>query len=278
MQTFSKLDQPDILTHLFKPQKTAGFPCPSYAEEIPLEVSPGLILTCRYYSVEKDSPTLLYYPKPGEPASSFDPLAKIYNEHGMNVFLASYRGQEKNSGSPTIEAMLKDGGGIFRLVSEWLSDNGFSGPLFVMGQSLGSVCAIDTVLHNAETVKGLIIESGISETASFLKAVGVHDKLADVQEEEGFNNIRKIEKIKVPTIIFHGARDGLVSVAQAENLQACSGARSKQFFVIPGAEHDSLAAVGGDLYFQTIKKYIDTTCGVNTWRRRRKGFKGGEKG
>jgi hypothetical protein len=106
-----------------------------------------------------------------------------------------------------------------------------------------------------------------------LQAVGVSSEHAAITEEEGFDIIKKIEKIKLPTLIFHGARDSQVSVAQAENLQSCSGAKSKQFYVIPGAERDRLPEAGGDLYFQTIKKHIDTICGINTWRQRRKSFK-----
>ena len=142
-----------------------------------------------------------------------------------------------------------------------------------MGQSLGSICAIDTVLKNGDSLKGLIIESGICGTASFLEAMGASLEHADILEEDGFNNIEKIEKIKTPTLIFHGARDVLVAAAEAENLQASSGARTKQFFIIPGAEHHTLGETGGELYVQAIKQFTDTVCGVNTWRKKRKDHK-----
>ncbi len=89
-------------------------------------------------------------------------------------------------------------------------------------------------------------------TASFLEAMGVSPEQADIAEEEGFNNIEKIEKIKTPTLIFHGARDELVAIAEAEKIQASSGARTKQFFVIPGAEHHTVSETGGDLYIKRL--------------------------
>ena len=79
-------------------------------------------------------------------------------------------------------------------------------------------------------------------------------------------------------MIFHGARDALVAIAEAEKLQASSGARTKQFFVIPGAEHHTVGETGGDLYVEEIKKFIDTVCGVNTWRQKRKSHKRNQKG
>ncbi len=239
-------------------------------------MAPDVFLACRYYSTAKESPSILSYPATGESASSFDSFAKEFNDAGMNFFLATYRDQGISKSPLTIEAMFADSNQIFNLASAWLTERSYSGPLFVMGQSLGTVCAIDTVLANPETVKGMILESSISETTAFLKGIGINHGLTDLSEEEGFNNIKKIEKIKTPTIIFHASLDTLVTIAQAENLQASCGARSKQFFVIPRAERDSLASTAGDLYFQTIKKFIDTICGVNTWRRKRKKFKGSE--
>jgi hypothetical protein len=147
-----------------------------------------------------------------------------------------------------------------------------------MGRSLGSVCAIDTVHAKNDMVKGLLIESGFCETVSLLQGLGVTIAAGDLADHESFDNMQKIAGIKLPTLIFHGAKDSLVTVAQAEKLQAASGARNKQFFVIPGASHETVSKVGGDLYFQKIKEFINTVCGVNTWRQRRREFKSNSSG
>jgi hypothetical protein len=65
----------------------------------------------------------------------------------------------------------------------------------------------------------------------------------------------------------------LVAIAEAEKIQAFSGARTKQFFVIPGAEHHTVGKTGGQLYIKTIKQFTDTVCGVNTWRQNRRDLK-----
>ena len=61
---------------------------------------------------------------------------------------------------------------------------------------------------------------------------------------------------------------------QAETLQAECGARSKEFQIVPGADHNSLIAVAGPLYFQAIRKFIEKAAGLAPdWRERRRLFK-----
>lgn len=275
MQTHITIDHPEIVRNIFFQHSGAPFgqPCPPGAEDTRFDVAAEISLSCRFYPAAAGDPVILFFPSPTAPGGFFDTLAAKYNEQSISVLLMSYRGQMDNDGEPSITHMLDDGDRLVKESGAWLQQKGYTGAIFIMGHSLGSTCAINTVLKNPDSVKGLIIESGICETEAFLQALGVPSELASVSEDEGFDNIKKIEQITLPTLIFHGAKDSVVSVAQAENLQSCSGAKSKQFFVIPGADRDNLPETGGDLYFQTIKKHIDTVCGVNTWRQRRKNYK-----
>jgi fermentation-respiration switch protein FrsA (DUF1100 family) len=138
-----------------------------------------------------------------------------------------------------------------------------------MGKSIGSACAIDIAYKFPDYIKGLIIDSGFCDTLPLLSALGIDTEKLGLIEDNGFNNLKKIEKIKLPTLILHGARDSTVPPAQAETLQASSGARSKQFHIVPGAGHGKVAEVGGELYFETIKNFVNTVSGINTWRQRR---------
>jgi dienelactone hydrolase len=139
-----------------------------------------------------------------------------------------------------------------------------------MGRSIGSIVAVETISQKNDDFKGMIIESGICSTPSYVSALGANIEQLGILEEDGFDMLSKVEGITLPTLIFHGATDPFIPVVQAERIQSYSGARSKQFFIIPGGTHDNLAKIGGDLYFQTIKQFTDTICGVNTWRKRRK--------
>lgn len=268
-----KIDQPEVTALLFSRENSLRSLCPVNAEDVLFEIAPGISLQCRFYFAAQDAPVLFVYPATAGDALFFDTVAEDYRRQGMNIFLTSYRGCGKNSGSPSVSAMYADSEKLLHLALDWLSGKSCLGPYFVMGQSLGATCAIDTVVKNEDSIKGLILESGICDTASFLAALGASTVQGDITEEEGFNTLEKIEKIKIPTLIFHGAGDGLVAIAEAENLQASSGARTKQFFVIPGAEHHTVGKIGGELYIKTIKQFIDTVSGVNTWRQKRRDHK-----
>lgn len=273
MTLYNRIDLPGIIELLFPPQCANPSPPPHYAEDVNFEIVPGLSLHCRFYLADPKAPVLFLFPSTANSFYSLDVLAEGYVKQGMNIFLASYRGCGQNSGSPSIGAVFADSEKLFDLGVKWLSSNGFNGPVFVMGQSLGSIAAIDIVSKNTDSIKGLILESSICETGPFLEALGTGLEIADFPEEEGFNTLKKIEKIKNPTLIFHGASDRLVAVAEAEKIQASSGARTKQFFVIPGAEHHTVGETGGQLYIKAIKQFTDTVCGVNTWRQNRRDLK-----
>ncbi|WP_459944893.1 alpha/beta hydrolase family protein [Desulfocastanea catecholica] len=273
MNPHRKIDRPEVTALLFSRENCVQSPCPAGAEDVLFETEPGIALQCRFYFAAQDAPVLFVYPATAGDGHSFDGVAQDYCRQGMNIFLTSYRGCGKNSGSPSVSAMYADSEKLLHLAFDWLAGRGCLGPYFIMGQSVGSTCAIDTVVKNGDSIKGLIVESGICDTSSFLGALGESTAQADITEEEGFNTLEKIEKIKTPTLIFHGARDGLVAIAEAEKLQASSGARTKQFFVIPGAEHHTVGKTGGELYIKTIKQFIDTVSGVNTWRQKRRDHK-----
>ena len=57
-------------------------------------------------------------------------------------------------------------------------------------------------------------------------------------------------------------------------MQSECGAKAKEFQIIPGADHNSLIAVAGELYFAAIKKFVEKTAGLTPdWRERRRQFK-----
>ena len=273
MQIFNKIDQLEIREILFQPA-VGGVPsCPQEAEDVSFEVDQDVSLTCRFYLSANDAPTLLYFYGGNESISSVEGIATGYNRCGVNVLVVSYRGYDLSTGTPSVETMFEDTKKLCSLIPDWLSQKNYSGSLFVLGRSLGSVCAMEVVLNCDDLIKGMIIESGFSSTLQYLAALGIDTDKLEITEDDGFNIIAKIEQIEIPTMILHGARDHLVAIDQAEDLQAFCGARSKQFFVIPGAERDTFVETAGPLYFQTMKKFIDTICGVHTWRRKRKSFK-----
>jgi alpha-beta hydrolase superfamily lysophospholipase len=270
MQRYDKIDIPEIIGALFNITSDSICDCPEYAEDIEFTTPDKTRLICRFFPADRKSPTLLYFHDSMAPVEQYDEIAKHYISQDMNFMLATYRGIRKNSGKPGFASLFEDAAFILQKTVSFLQKDNFEGPIFVMGASLGSACVIDITYNYPDLIKGMIIESGFCDTVPFLTGLGLDTIQMDLSEDDGFNNIKKIEKVKLPTLIFHGSRDDVVPAAQAETLQASSGARNKQFHLIPGANRKTLIETGGKLYFMTIKNFVDTVSGRNTWRQRRR--------
>lgn len=270
MQNFSKLDDPAFLSSVFHPRRSEITPLPKGAIDVEIETSPGIRIGCRFYIHDLNSPNVIYFHGNGEIVSDYDDIGPLYNHAGINLLVTTYRGYGWSDGTPTVELMLSDAEILFSEIQNWLTFNEYTGALFIMGRSLGSVSAIDLATRHEDDIKGLIIESGIANTIPLAKSLGVDTDELGVSEADGFQNVEKIAKVTIATFIFHGSNDEIIAASEAENLQAYSGARTKEFVVIPGATHNTMILTGGKLYFQTLKKFIDKVTGVTNWRRRRK--------
>jgi uncharacterized protein len=270
MQEYIKLDRPEILSRLFYPRREPKTLPPPWAVDVEFTVESGIVLGCRFHIHDVAAPSIIYFHGNGEIVCDYDEIGREYMNVGCNLLVMSYRGYGWSSGSPTVQAMFSDGRKLFLETIAWLKEKDCTGPLFLMGRSLGSACAIDLSLLHGDTMKGLIIESGFADTLPLLKVLGISLATTGIREEECFGNRTKIGYVKLPTLILHGARDQLIPAAEAEKLQANSGARNKQFVLIPGADHNTMIATAGRLYFQTIRQFIDTITGTSSWRNRRK--------
>jgi uncharacterized protein len=270
MQKPIKLDHPEILSRIFYPRhEPKTFP-PTGAIDWDYEVEPGIAIGCRFFIHSQEAPTILYFHGNGEVVCDHDDIGLDYMEVGCNLLVMTYRGYGWSTGTPTVQAMFNDGRRLFPEVTAWLRGKDCTGPLFIMGRSLGSACAIDLAALHGDAVKGLIIESGFADSLPLLKTLGISLTTAGIKEEECFGNKEKIADVKIPTMILHGAHDQLIPPAEAEKLNAASGARNKQFLLIPGADHNTMISTAGMLYFQTIRQFIDTITGTSSWRNKRK--------
>ncbi len=111
---------------------------------------------------------ILYFHGNGEIVADYDNLAEIYNDQGLNFLPVDYRGYGRSNSTPTVTSMLRDAGVIFEFVVRFLNRKQYTGPIIVMGRSLGSASALELSASHARKINGLIIESGFADTAALL--------------------------------------------------------------------------------------------------------------
>ena len=275
--TPSKLDQPEILAAIFHPRKEEKSPLPPSCTEFDVDIpEEGVTLGCRLYLHDPEAVSIVYFHGTGETVRDYDEIAPAYLAAGLNILVAGYRGYGWSGGSPSVTSLFDDAEVVLDAYMAYCAENGICEDIFVMGRSLGCAAAIDIGYRVPEKIKGIIIESGFAHSLPLAARLGYDVASAGIKEEDCFNNLSKIEAISIATLILHGAEDQLIPLHEAVKLQAESGARTKQLFVVPGADHNSLIAKGSDHYFDTIKQFTDTVTDRNTWRQRRRKYKSQE--
>lgn len=247
------LDRPDVLRVLFHPRQ-AGGPVQDAGnfQEILIPVDDGIRVGARFHPALPEGPTLLFFHGNGEIVADYDDIGPLFNRLGINFMAVDYRGYGCSDGSPTVSAMMTDCHRILDFVFDWRGQNGFTGPLIVMGRSLGSASALELAATCADRIDGLIIESGFAWAGPLLRLLGVDPDRIGFDESDGFANIDKIRKFAKPTLIIHAEFDHIIPFGDGLALFNASGAEDKALLKIPGANHNDIFMRGLDRYLEAI--------------------------
>jgi alpha-beta hydrolase superfamily lysophospholipase len=254
---YAKLDQPEVLDVIFHPRQVHDSQPPAGAVDHDVVVEEGIRVGARFHMAGMGDPNILFFHGNGEIVADYDSIGPMYTEHGLSLLIVDYRGYGTSGGVPTVTSMMRDAHLVFKEVLRWLRADNRTGPLVIMGRSLGSACAIDLAASEADNISGLIVESGFAQTVPLLNCLGVDTQALGITEADGFKNKEKIAQFAKPTLIIHAQHDQFIPVMSAEMLQVHCPARSKEFHMIPGADHNSTMVRAGRIYFEIIKRFTN---------------------
>ncbi|MBW1740784.1 MAG: alpha/beta fold hydrolase [Deltaproteobacteria bacterium] len=254
---YARLDQPGVVQLLFHPRKELDSKPLPHAIDYDIIVEGDVRIGARFHMAGVGDPNILFFHGNGEIVSDYDSIGPMYNEHGLNLLAVDYRGYGRSGGTPTVTSMMRDAHVIFKEVQHWLEDAKHTGPLVIMGRSLGSACALELAASYESHISGLIVESGFAYTVPLLNCLGIDTQAQGITEADGFKNIQKIAQFTKPTLIIHAQYDQFIPVTSVEALQSYCAARSKEFQMVPGADHNTIMMRTGKLYFEMIKRFTD---------------------
>jgi fermentation-respiration switch protein FrsA (DUF1100 family) len=248
---YSAFDRPEILMFLFHPRPEWGPPrSPSSPEDMLIPVEKEVAVSARFYLASKDAPTILFFHGNGEIVADYSEIGPLYLRMRMNFVPADYRGYGRSNGTPTITAMMRDAHVILDSVQTWLKEQGHTGPLILMGRSLGSASALELSAHYQDQVDGLIVESGFAYSKPLLRLLGVDMDALGLEEEDGFRNRDKISSFEKPTLVIHAEKDHIIPLPEGQALYDACPAPDKRLLLIPGANHN-------DIFLRGIKEYME---------------------
>jgi len=258
---YAKLDQPEVLQVIFHPRQEHDSQPPPGAIDFDIVVEGDVRVGARFHMAGAGDPNILFFHGNGEIVADYDTIGPLYNQNELNLLIVDYRGYGRSTGVPTVTSMMRDAHIVYKEVVKWLRDDNRTGPLIIMGRSLGSACAIELAASDQGDISGLIVDSGFAHTVPLLSCLGVDTQALGITEANGFKNSEKIAQFPKPTLIIHAQHDQFIPVMSAELLQVHCPARSKEFHMIPGADHNTTMIRAGKVYFEIIKRFTNKIQG-----------------
>jgi alpha-beta hydrolase superfamily lysophospholipase len=254
---YGTLDKPEILSLLFHPRREESDSRPEgEVHDVRIPVEDNVTLGARFHHAAKTAPTILFFHGNGEIVSDYDEIGPLYVRKNVNFFPVDYRGYGRSTGNPTVTSMMRDCHAVFEYVKTWLDEREYTGPLVVMGRSLGSAPALELASHYRELINGIIIESGFAYLLPLLSLIGVSLRDKDITEEEGTQNLEKIRTVDIPTLIIHAQYDRIIPFTDGRALYEASGAEDKRILMIPRADHNTVFVRGYHAYLAAITDFL----------------------
>jgi uncharacterized protein len=201
-----------------------------------------------YGKARRGQPTLLYFHGNGGSLSIRAPRIARFMAEGWGVYMMTYRGYGGGSGTPTEIDNVADA----RLAYGALLLEGVApSSIIAYGESLGSGIAVRIGIERQ--VAGVILDapytSIVDVAARAYPFLPVRAFLLDRYETTKY-----IANLKVPLLILHGARDGVVSVAMGRELARVAN-EPKRLVIFPEGGHSNLY-VDGNNAIEPVRRWI----------------------
>jgi pimeloyl-ACP methyl ester carboxylesterase len=265
---FAALDRSEVLSVLFHPRREPGAPgrnLPETEVKVPavqdvlVPVGDDIAVGARLHLGDRTHANILFFHGNGEIAADYDEIGPFYHRIGANFLAADYRGYGRSTGHPTVASMMRDCHTIFQFVTDWLAQNEFTGPLVLMGRSLGSASAIELAAACADRVCGLIVESGFAYAGPLLRLLGVNPAAIGFREETTFDHINKIKRFRGPLLVIHAEFDHIIPFSDGQALFEASPSTDKALLKIPAANHNDILAHGFKDYLAAVQR-LTASC------------------
>ena len=253
-----ELDHPAVNSAIFFPRPAYNLAAPQGSEDLAIPVGAGASVAARYHPCDLTLPTVLHFHGNGEIVADYDDIAPLFHSVGASLVSVDYRGYGLSTGTPSAFSLIDDAPKILDRATAFLRERGHRGPLVVMGRSLGSAPAIELASTRSSDVAGLIVESGFARTLPLLALFGISLDSLGLHDLSGMDNEDKMEDVRIPLLVLHAEGDVLLPPWNGERIHERAATQDKRLVMIPNADHNSIMAIGGHLYWGAIAEFLKT--------------------
>ena len=206
-------------------------------EEITIRTGDGENIVAWFAAAKPDQPTILFFQGNGGDLADRHQRMRYYQSQGFGALFVSYRGYGKSSGSMSERGLINDAVASHA----WLVAKGVAPEsIVVVGESLGTGVAVQ--LAAQRPVAAVALEApyaaAVDVAARHYWWLPVRLLMKDTFRSRDF-----IGKLKIPLLVQHGDRDGIIPVDQGRVLYAAAN-EPKELVILPGEGHDVIFSEG----------------------------------
>ncbi|MHA2031940.1 MAG: alpha/beta hydrolase [Candidatus Kariarchaeaceae archaeon] len=237
------IDDPIITNILFYPRKTSKpQSLPAHIQTLEFEIHSKITLGGILFTKNKSLPTILLFHGNGEIAEDYMYFYELYHQCNLNLAVIDYRGYGFSTGQPFFTSLIHDAPLVYNDFNKWIQENDYLTQIYVMGRSLGSVCASEIGAQNPSNLVGVIFESGFASLANMMyRLMGYRLKETDKEIISVNSNDTRMRKIERPTLVMHGTHDRIIPYSEGELIvSSLINSKSTKFVSIDGAGHNDI--------------------------------------
>jgi fermentation-respiration switch protein FrsA (DUF1100 family) len=217
-------------------------------EERTLKTPDGALVIAWYGKARPGEPTLLYFHgNAGGLADRAERVRRFMGE-GWGVYMMSYRGYSGGAGSASESANIADA----RLAHGALVLEGVEpSSIILYGESLGSGIAVR--LATERPVAGVVLDAPYT---SIVDVAALHYPYLPVRYflTDRYETTKYIGQVRVPLLVLHGERDGVIPVAMGRELYRLAN-EPKRLVTFPNGRHSDLY-LNGNGALEALKAWI----------------------
>ena len=224
-------------------------------EDIFFTASDGIRLHGWYVPGPSPVTMVWFHGNAGNISHRVENILQLNRHLGFNVFIFDYRGYGHSEGKPSEHGLYLDA----EAAIDYLVEKRGLEPktdLVLFGRSLG--CGVAVEMATRYRVRATILESGFSSVRAMAKRIYpfLPSGLLLSLVEARYDSLAKLPMVRAPVMVLHGDRDSTVPIEfGVEMFEAAN--EPKRFYTIEGAAHNDTYYVGGELYFEALREFIN---------------------
>ena len=228
-------------------------------EDVFFSTPDGVKLHGWYVPAESDVTLLWFHGNAGNLSNRLEHMLLSHIILEVNIFIFDYRGYGLSEGAASESGTYVDGEAAVKYLRDYRGVD-TEEQLILYGHSLGGAVAVEIARRNPS--RGLIVESTFTSVKDMAKSLYPYlpSSIVTSLMQAEYDSLSKIAGARAPVMVIHGDEDTTVPLAEGRALYEAAR-QPKRIYTVEGAAHNDVYAIGGERYFEAIRRFIDDPRG-----------------